>query len=89
MKRIAEDAKAEALKNADVNKAAPTDATLSRKAMFDAMNHENLMRLRAHLDITESPTKGKPGRPSKAAYRAQVRKHIDEHNLWSVMNQSF
>jgi hypothetical protein len=89
MKRIAEDAKAEALKNVDVNKATSTDATLSRKAMFDAMNHENLMRLRAHLDITESPTKGKPGRPSKAAYRAQVRKHIDEHNLWSVMNQSF
>ncbi len=89
MKRIAEDAKAEALKNVDVNKATSTDATLSRKAMFDAMNHKNLMRLRAHLDITESPTKGKPGRPSKAAYRAQVRKHIDEHNLWSVMNESF
>ena len=89
MERIAEDATAEALKNVDVNKAASTDATLSQKAMFDAMNHKNLMRLRAHLDITESPTKGKPGRPSKAAYRAQVRKHIDEHNLWSVMNQSF
>jgi hypothetical protein len=72
------------LKGADL-KGAPVP---SHQQMFEAMNHENLMRLRTYLEITESPTKGR-GRPPKSAYRAQVRKHIEDHNLWHVMDKSF
>lgn len=64
------------------------DTPLTHQQMFEAMNHENLMRLRTYLEITESPTQGR-GRPPKSAYRAQVRKHIEDNNLWHVMDKSF
>lgn len=69
----------------DFNKA---DPPATHHQMFEAMNHENLMRLRTYLEITESPTKGR-GRPSQSAYRTQVRKHIEDNNLWHVMDKPF
>lgn len=57
--------------------------------MFEAMEHENLMRLRAHLGITESPNKGKAGRPSNNAYREQVREHLDKTDNWTVIVTPF
>ena len=57
--------------------------------MFEAMEHENIMRLRAHLGITESPTTGKAGRPSNNAYREQVREHLDKTDNWTVIVTPF
>jgi len=91
LERIVEDTQADFLKNATVddgnfNKAEPTDGIYFEQ-LFDVMTHDNLMRLRAHLGITEPPTKGKPGRPSQAAYRKQVRTHLSENDLWEVIHK--